>query len=126
MDEESDGDEDNVISDEDNFIDKEHTHDVQSEFEDDEITVNGDESDKETEDEESNNEDNEGEESNDESNDEDDVEDTEEKSRKTSNEEYIELFMKWIISSEKKDKEFLKKEVKKVKTEYRSFYRKRS
>ena len=97
MDEESDGDEedsDNVISDEEKFTD---------------------ESDKDTEGEESDD---------DESNDEDDLKDTEEESREKSNEEYLDFVYEADNFITKKNKEFLKKKVKKMKTFYKGFYNK--
>ena len=133
-DEESDGDEedsDNVISDEDMFTDEEHRDDDQSECEDDEIDTDEsdtDESDKDSEGDESDTDesdkDTEGEESDDESNDEDDLKDTEEESREKSNEEYLDFVYEADNFITKKNKEFLKKKVKKMKTFYKGFYNK--
>ena len=136
MDEESDGDEedsDNVISDEEKFTDEsdkdtegEESEDEQSECEDDEIDT--DESDKDSEGDESDTDesdkDTEGEESDDESNDEDDLKDTEEESREKSNEEYLDFVYEADNFITKKNKEFLKKKVKKMKTFYKGFYNK--
>ena len=140
-DEESDGDEedsDNVISDEEKFTDEsdkdtegDESEDEQSECEDDEIDTDEsdtDESDKDSEGDESDTDesdkDTEGEESDDESNDEDDLKDTEEESREKSNEEYLDFVYEADNFITKKNKEFLKKKVKKMKTFYKGFYNK--
>ena len=141
MDEESDGDEedsDNVISDEEKFTDEsdkdtegDESEDEQSECEDDEIDTDEsdtDEGDKDSEGDESDTDesdkDTEGEESDDESNDEDDLKDTEEESREKSNEEYLDFVYEADNFITKKNKEFLKKKVKKMKTFYKGFYNK--
>ena len=140
-DEESDGDEedsDNVISDEEKFTDEsdkdtegDESEDEQSECEDDEIDTDEsdtDEGDKDSEGDESDTDesdkDTEGEESDDESNDEDDLKDTEEESREKSNEEYLDFVYEADNFITKKNKEFLKKKVKKMKTFYKGFYNK--
>ena len=61
----------------------------------------------------------------DENNNEEDVEDTEEESRETSNEEYLDFAYEANNFVRKKDKEFLKNKVQKMKTFYRCFYKKK-
>ena len=110
----------------------EESEDEQSECEDDEIDTDEsdtDESDKDSEGDESDTDesdkDTEGEESDDdESNDEDDLKDTEEESREKSNEEYLDFVYEADNFITKKNKEFLKKKVKKMKTFYKGFYNK--